>query len=115
MAAAPVDLQALAREVARLLRADTAASSLLTANQVARRFNVARTWVYAHADELGAIRLGTGSRPRLRFDQAVVAQALAASSGRRRPRRAAAAPTGAPLLPITPSRPRRSLDTEGRP
>jgi len=112
MSAAPVDLQALAQQVARLLRAETTATSLLTADQVARRFNVAPSWVYAHAEELGAIRLGQGSRPRLRFDPAVVAQALAApSAGRRSKRRAPAAPSGAPLLPITPSRPRRSLKT----
>jgi hypothetical protein len=116
MSASPVDLHALAQEVARLLRADTTGTNVLTADQVARRFNVARSWVYTHADELGAIRLGTGSRPRLRFDPAVVAQALAASpGGNRRKRRTPAAPCGAPLLPITPSRPRRSLDTEGRP
>jgi hypothetical protein len=116
MSASPVDLHTLAQEVARLLRADTTATSLLTADQVARRFNVARSWVNAHADELGAIRLGSGSRPRLRFDQAVVAQALATSAaGRRRARRAPTTLSGAPLLPITPTRPRRSLDTEGRP
>jgi hypothetical protein len=80
MAAAPVDVHALAQEVARLLRADTSVTSLLTADQVARRFNVARSWVYGHADELGAIRLGNGARPRLRFEQAVVAQALAATA-----------------------------------
>jgi hypothetical protein len=40
---------------------------LLEAHQVADRLGVTREWVYAHADELGAIRLGNGSRPRLRF------------------------------------------------
>jgi hypothetical protein len=34
--------------------------TLLSAAQVAERFNVDRDWVYAHADELGARRLGTG-------------------------------------------------------
>lgn len=115
MSAAPVDLHALAQEVARLLRADTTPTSLLTADQVARRFNVARTWVYAHADELGAVRLGNGNRPRLRFDPAVVAQALTAPAGGKRRTRRPAPPSGAPLLPITPSRPPRSLDTKGRP
>lgn len=103
-------LQALAQEVARLLGADTEPDGLLTARQVAARFNVDRGWVYAHADELGVIHLGNGPRPRLRFDPAVVAQRLviaAAPAGTRRP----AMPTSATrLLPITPSRPRRTLN-----
>jgi hypothetical protein len=40
--------------------------TLLSAAQVDERFNVDRDWVYAHADELGARRLGTGPKPRLR-------------------------------------------------
>ena len=39
----------------------------LDAKQVAQRLGVEREWVYAHADELGASRIGTGPRPRLRF------------------------------------------------
>lgn len=84
---------------------------MLTARQVAARFNVERSWVYAHADELGVVRLGRGPRPRLRFDPAVVAQHLLA-----RPARAAATPSpshvrgGAPLLPIKSSRQTRTLD-----
>lgn len=42
--------------------------SRLTAAEVARWWEVSRRWVYAHADELGARRLGSGDRPRLRFD-----------------------------------------------
>jgi hypothetical protein len=44
------------------------ADGLLTAAQVAARFNVDRGWVYAHAEQLGVVRLGDGPRPRLRFD-----------------------------------------------
>jgi hypothetical protein len=106
-------IEAIAREVAQLLGRDDqpGAHGLLTARQVAARFNVGRSWVYAHADELGVVRLGQGSRPRLRFDPAVVAQHLLA-----RPARAAAAPSpshvrgGAPLLPIKSSRQTRTLD-----
>jgi integrase len=47
---------------------------LLTAADVAWRFNVDRSWVYAHARELGVVRIGDGPRPRLRFDPAVIAQ-----------------------------------------
>jgi hypothetical protein len=41
---------------------------LLDATQLARHLGVTRTWVYEHAQQLGAIRLGTGSKARLRFD-----------------------------------------------
>jgi hypothetical protein len=106
-------IEAIAREVAQLLGRDDqpGAYGLLNARQVAARFNVERNWVYAHADELGVVRLGRGPRPRLRFDPAVVAQHLLA-----RPPRAAAAPSpsqvrgGARLLPIKPSRQTRTLD-----
>jgi hypothetical protein len=106
-----VSLQALAREVAALLGHDAAApvNGLLTARQVAARFNVDRGWVYAHAHELGVVRLGNGPRPRLRFDSAVVAQRLVSTATDTAPPRPA--PTaGAPLLPITPSRRRRRLE-----
>jgi hypothetical protein len=42
--------------------------------------NVSRAFVYEHAGELGAIPLGTGPRPRLRFD---LEQAIACYTGRR--------------------------------
>ena len=108
-------IEAIAHEVAQLLgRADRlGAVGLLTARQVAARFNVERSWVYAHADELGVVRLGQGPRPRLRFDPAVVAQHLLT-----RPARAAAALSpahlraSAPLLPIKPTRQTRTLDPD---
>jgi hypothetical protein len=40
--------------------------------EVARRLGVSREWVYEHAEELGASRIGTGSRPRLRFPPQVL-------------------------------------------
>jgi hypothetical protein len=49
---------------------------MLTAAQVAERWSVDRAWVYDHADQLGARRLGSGKRPRLRFDPAEVAAYL---------------------------------------
>jgi excisionase family DNA binding protein len=51
-------------------------TSLLTTAQVAEWLNVSRAYVYEHADELGAERLGTGPKARLRFDAAVVEQSL---------------------------------------
>jgi hypothetical protein len=108
-------IEAIAREVAQLLgrREEPAAGGLLTAREVAARFNVDRTWVYAHADELGVVRLGQGPRPRLRFDPAVVAQRLVAPPGRPvAPIASTQGRAGAPLLPIRPSRGRRTLDSD---
>jgi len=41
---------------------------------------VSRDFIYSHAAELGAIRLGSGPRARLRFDPAHALDALAARS-----------------------------------
>ena len=70
---------------------------LLTAAEVAERFGVDRSWVYAHARELGVVQLGAGPRPRLRFDPAVIAQLLT-------PRASTVVPGTARLLPIRTSR-----------
>ncbi len=56
---------------------------LLTAADVAKRFGLSAEWVRDHADDLGALRLGTGKRPRLRFDLDRVATALTPSVTRR--------------------------------
>jgi len=57
---------------------------LLTAVEVARRFGVSAEWIRENADRLGALRLGDGPRPRLRFDPERVAEALNARSIRGR-------------------------------
>lgn len=49
---------------------------LISAAEVAGRWGIGRRWVYEHAEELGAIRLGAGARPRLRFDPEAVAERL---------------------------------------
>jgi hypothetical protein len=73
----PAIIEAIAQRVAELLRADLpAVQTLLTPSEVAERFAVSRTWVYEHAEDLGAIRLGGGPRARLRFDPERVRQAL---------------------------------------
>src|SRR4051812_34810875 len=79
------DLELLAelvadRLAARLERASAPPAELVDAVVVARRFDVSPEWVRDHAGELGVIRLGDGPRPRLRFDVAKVAAALAARS-----------------------------------
>lgn len=75
---APESVEAVARRVVELLRFEggAAPAGLLTAAQVAERFSVDRSWIYSHADELGAMRLGEGRKPRLRFDAERVAAAL---------------------------------------
>lgn len=98
-----IPLAEVAREVAALLR-QRPAERLLTAKEVAERFNVDRGWVYAHARELGVIRIGGGARPRLRFDPAVVAQHVLPTTAGRTAQRSPAPTTTSPLLPITPSR-----------
>jgi hypothetical protein len=66
----PASVDAIARRVAEILREGSLVppSGLLTAAQVASRYGVKRSWVYDNAARLGAIRLGRGSRARLRFD-----------------------------------------------
>jgi hypothetical protein len=41
--------------------------SWLNATEVAQQLKVTREWVYEHASDLGAVRIGDGPRPRLRF------------------------------------------------
>jgi hypothetical protein len=71
-------IEALAQRLAELLapREEAPTRRLITAEEVARRWGVGRRWVYDHADELGAYRLGAGPRPRLRFDPDEVAERL---------------------------------------
>jgi hypothetical protein len=67
------DIEAIARRVAELIaeRPGEPAARLVDAAHVAALLGVERDWVYAHADQLGAIRLG-GPKGRLRFDLATV-------------------------------------------
>lgn len=87
--------------------------ALVDANEVARRFGVSPQWARQHADELHAVRLGSGPRARLRFDPVRVEDALTArSAGKRsqspdrpqRRRRSKDRPdvteNGCPLLPV---------------
>ncbi len=93
------------------------AEPLVDAAEIARLHGKTRTWVYEHAGELGAVRLGSGPRPRLAFSPARVAEQLEKvdkpttaplpkTSQRRRHRQLAGrTASGAPLLHV------RSLDT----
>lgn len=65
------------RASAPTVRRASGEAGLWTARQVADRYAVTRDFVYAHANELGGIRLGAGPRPRLRFDPATVRECWA--------------------------------------
>ena len=61
----PDDIEAIALRVAAALTQET--RPFLSAQQVADRYGMTREWVYLHKNELGAVPLGTGAKPRLRF------------------------------------------------
>jgi predicted DNA-binding transcriptional regulator AlpA len=71
-------IDAIAQRVADILRSESLPTrqQLLTATDVAARFGVSRAWVYDNAERLGAIRLGTGSKARLRFDPQRVSELI---------------------------------------
>jgi hypothetical protein len=76
-------IEALAARLAEVLGVEgrpepEAPRKMISAAEVSARWGVARRWVYNHASELGACRLGSGSRPRLRFDPVEVAERLGA-------------------------------------
>ena len=58
----------VAARVVELLDERARSSGLVDAAGLARVLAVSRAFVYEHADELGAIRLGDGAKARLRFD-----------------------------------------------
>jgi hypothetical protein len=87
--------EAIAHRVVELLRAEEAEerpARLVDAATLARELGVEREWVYAHAEQLGAVRLG-GPNGRLRFDRREVGKRLDGADvaawrpSRRRPRR----------------------------
>ena len=104
------DIEAIAARVVDLLeRRDRRHDpDLIDAAELARRFGMERSWVYSHAAELGAVRLGSGPNSRLRFDPRLAARALtplgeSAPSAPLPPRRAARqrpARGKIPLLPV---------------
>lgn len=102
-------VEAIARRVVELLGREPHRSAgspvgerLVTATEVARWWGVERSWVYQHALRLGVIRLGSGPRPRLRFDPALVARRLGDPKRSSAPdaRRSARIGVETPLLPI---------------
>src|ERR671911_166880 len=78
---APEAVDVIARRVVELLdRGTPARRELVDAAELARRLGVERPWVYTHAIQLGAIKLGNGRRPRLRFDPQVAIERIRAGA-----------------------------------
>lgn len=82
---APDQLEVLAYLVAAHLRgADHLhGGGLVSAADLARRLGVSRGFVYEHARDLGAVRLGSGPKARLRFDVERAQAAMRDAAGRR--------------------------------
>ncbi|HWC47977.1 MAG TPA: hypothetical protein VG448_03770 [Solirubrobacterales bacterium] len=82
---APESIEAIARRLAELVggaAAQRPRPELISAEDVSRWWGVSRRWVYANAKRLGAKPIGTGSRPRIRFDPDEVAEQLGEPPGR---------------------------------
>jgi hypothetical protein len=78
---APEVIDAIARRVVELLaQRAPERRELVDAAELARRLGVERSWVYTHAIRLGAIKLGNGRRPRLRFDPQVAIERIQVSA-----------------------------------
>jgi hypothetical protein len=108
-------IDAIARRVVELLEHLAAGArepvALIDGGELARRTGVSRTWIYQHAEALGAIRLGDGPRARLRFHPDAVGR-LAVDGTPERPQRPSpptrpprtAYPGDVELLPIKTAR-----------
>jgi len=73
----PQTIEAIARRVVELLeKRGLQNRELVDAAELARRLGIERSWVYSHAIELRAVKLGGGAKPRLRFDPEVAARVL---------------------------------------
>jgi DNA-binding GntR family transcriptional regulator len=106
MALTDSEIEAVAARVVEQLRSGRDSGELVDANEIARRFGVSRAFIYEHAEELGALRLGPGPGARLRFDPAEVGRLLEGRANvettvtkppRRKPRRRSESES---LLPI---------------
>jgi hypothetical protein len=84
MALSAEDIDAVARRIIEVLRNErTSTFKLVDARELAALLGVSMDYVYEHATELGALRLGSGRKARIRFDADIARQAL--ESRRRRP------------------------------
>jgi hypothetical protein len=74
--------EATAARLAEIVSAAAGTFALVDARQLALDLGVSLDYVYAHATELGAMRLGSGPKARIRFDLDRARQALEARAGR---------------------------------
>jgi hypothetical protein len=79
--------EATAARLAEIVSGTPGTFALVDARQLARDLGVSLDYVYAHATELGAMRLGSGPKARIRFDLDRARQALEARPGRTNGRR----------------------------
>ena len=78
-------IEAIARCVVALLREDAPVpGTLVDATTLASALGISRATVYEHAEKLGAVRIGDGKRPRLRFDVARARAVWAAADSKPR-------------------------------
>jgi hypothetical protein len=102
----PQCIEAIAMRVIELLHEHTQhlqhPESLIDVAELARRTGLSRTWIYEHARELGAIRLGDGPRARLRFNPDTVKRLLE--------REPPARPQPAPVRRRRPIRPMTDIE-----
>jgi hypothetical protein len=99
---APDTIEAIAQRVAELLKHHQAhPANLIDANELARRTGLSRAWIYENAEALGAIRIGTGPKPRLRFDPDALGAAILAGPGKPQPATTPTPPRRRPKPPPT--------------
>jgi hypothetical protein len=79
------DIEAIADRVAAKLRRPVTIG-LIEAEELAELLGVSRDWVYANKRRLGAIAIGEGERPRLRFDVERVRAVIAGGEAGGQPR-----------------------------
>ena len=110
---APAELRLLAELIADVLaerglfERPEARARVLDAAEAAEHLGRDRSWVYAHAEELGAFRYGDGPRARLGFDLVFLEQwkqqrRAASLTADSRPRRTGSPKRGVNLLPFDP-------------
>jgi hypothetical protein len=77
--------EATAQKLLEIIAAPPTTFGLVGARELAEGLGVSLDYVYAHAAELGAMRLGSGPKARIRFDLDRAREALEART--RRPNR----------------------------
>jgi hypothetical protein len=76
--------EATAARLAEIVGSGPMTFALVDAKQLAHELGVSLDYVYAHAIELGGMRLGSGPKARIRFDLDRARQALEGEIGRRK-------------------------------